>query len=363
MFLLASKILNRIAILTLLPVSFAGAEMTSLSDNDLSEVDGAGIGLVMGDFVFSHGNDTANDKVFKITGLKSVGGEDVTVNVNQLYIARSGSNYGTTLDGVNLGRLTNPYEIDLLDGDAIGLTGEAVLQLSAPTKVDGTVGFDCLDENAVEGSGTCSSRPANTVWDNSGTPEVWVNGERPDIGLELDVNVGSETPRNLNFNVSSAVFDGSYLRLWGDEDNNKMAAEFRLNFYTPQLEISTCSQSDQGCASSIKIQDFELELALGNTFQPLYLGADAVTGGLTIEIAKITHQYIDNITSAGISDGTSNGDDAVAFFDTFYEEIDSPYRSNLVIGNMDIGGTNLGSSKVEGLVIQYLDVKFRDLAL
>ena len=33
------------------------AELTSLSDNDLSEVDGAGVGLVMDNFVFSHGNN------------------------------------------------------------------------------------------------------------------------------------------------------------------------------------------------------------------------------------------------------------------------------------------------------------------
>ena len=330
----------------------ASAEMTSLSDNDLSEVDGAGIGLVMEDFVFSAGNNPSEDKIFKITGIKSLEGDDVVINVNQLYVARSGSNYGTNLEGVNLGRLTNPYEIDLIDGDDIGLNGEAVLQLSAPTKVDQAQGYDCLNVNAVQGSGTCSSRPSSTAW---------INGERPDMGLELELNVGTEAPKNLNFNVKSAVFDGSYLRLWGDENENKMAAEFRLNFYTPELEISTCSQSNQGCSSAIKMQDFQLELALGNTFQPLYIGVDNVSGGLTLEIAKITHEYINNIDLAtGVSDGSAQGDQAYVFFDDFYTN--DAYRSNVQIGNLDIGGTSLGSSKVEGILIQYLDVKFRDLA-
>tara|TARA_R110002072_G_scaffold298768_1_gene473180 strand:- start:6029 stop:7084 length:1056 start_codon:yes stop_codon:yes gene_type:complete len=330
----------------------ASAEMTSLSDNDLSEVDGAGIGLVMDDFVFSAGNNPSEDKIFKITGIKSLEGDDVVINVNQLYVARSGSNYGTNLEGVNLGRLTNPYEIDLIDGDDIGLNGEAVLQLSAPTKVDQAQGYDCLNVNAVQGSGTCSSRPSSTAW---------INGERPDMGLELELNVGTEAPKNLNFNVKSAVFDGSYLRLWGDENENKMAAEFRLNFYTPELEISTCSQSNQGCSSAIKMQDFQLELALGNTFQPLYIGVDNVSGGLTLEIAKITHEYINNIDLAtGVSDGSAQGDQAYVFFDDFYTN--DAYRSNVQIGNLDIGGTSLGSSKVEGILIQYLDVKFRDLA-
>jgi hypothetical protein len=329
------------------------AELTSLSDNDLSEVEGAGVGLVMDDFIFSHGNNPSEDKVFRITGIKSQDNQDVVINVNQLYIARSGSNYGANLEGVNLGRLTNPYEIDLINGDDIGLSGEAVLQLSAPTKVNQASGYDCLNANAALGSGTCSSRPSSASW---------VNGERPDMGLELEINVGSETPKNLNFNVQSAVFDGSYLRLWGDETENKMAAEFRLNFYTPQLEISTCSQANQGCSSSIKMQDFQLELALGNTFQPLYIGVDNVSGGLTLEIAKITHEYINNIDLvSGVSDGSAQGNQAVAFFEDFYTN--EAYRSNFSVGNLDIGGVSLGSSKVEGMLIQYLDVKFRDLDL
>jgi hypothetical protein len=328
------------------------AELTSLSDNDLSEVDGAGIGLVMDDFAFSHGHSPSEDKVFRITGIKDSSGENVVINVNQLYIARSGSNYGSNLQGVNLGRLNNPYEIDLIDGADVGLPDEAVLQFSAPKKVSAAQGYDCLDPNATQGSGTCSSRPASASW---------VNGERPDMGLELEVNVDGQPSRNLNFNVQSAVFDGSYLRLWGDENQNKMAAEFRLNFYTPQLEISTCSQANQGCNSSIKMQDFGLELALGNTFQPLYIGVDDISGGLTLEIPKITHEYINNINQAsGVSDGSVQGNQAYAFFEDFYTN--AAYRSNISVGNLDISGTSLGSSKVEGILIQYMDVKFRDLA-
>ena len=331
--------------------SIAQAELKSLSDQDLSEVDGAGVGLVMEDFVFSHGHDPSDDKVFRITGLTSSTGEAVTLNVEQLYIARSGSNYGSTLEAVNLGRLTNPFEIDLVDGDGIGLDGEAVLQLSAPTKVDSSLGYDCLDVAAVQGSGECSSRPSSAGWEN---------GERPDMGMELQVNVGSETPRHLNFHAESAVFDGSYLRLWGDGAEQKMAAEFRLNFYTPELEISTCTKVNEACGSAIKMQGFEMELALGHTFQPLYLGADAVSGGLTIEIAKITHEYIDNIDLVtGQSDGSTEGDAAYAFFNDYYSNPD--YRSNIAVNNIELSGTDLGSAKVEGMLIQYLDVKFRDL--
>jgi len=355
--LITSRIVKLTLLSVLLPLNYVSAEMTSLSDNDLSEVDGAGIGLVMDDFVFSHGNDIANDKVFKISGITDSAGAPVSINVNQLYIASSGSNNGTTLDPVNLGRLSNPYEIDLLDGDDVdvGLPGEAVLQFAAPTKVATGTGYSCIDPTLGANSGDCSSRPADTLTSDG----LWENGERPDMGLELEITTGTSGPKNLNFNVKSAVFDGSYLRLWGDDDNKKMAAEFRLNFYTPELQISTCSQVNQACTSSVKMQDFQLELALGTTFQPLYIGADNVTGGLTVEISKITHEYISNL-NAGVSDGTANGDAAAAFFTDYYTN--DNYRSNIVIGKLDIGGTDLGSAKVEGMLIQYLDVKFRDLA-
>jgi len=327
------------------------AELQTLSDQDLSAVAGQGIGLVMDDFLFSHEHNPGEDKLFRITGLTNSVGEAVTINVDQLYIARAGSNYGSTLDPVNLGRLTNPYEIDLINGDDVGLSGETVLQFAAPTKVDVASGYDCLDPNAVLGSGECSSRPSSLAWEN---------GERPDFGMELNITAGAQTPKQLNFHIESAVFDGSYLQLWGDDANGKMAAAYRLNFYTPELEISTCSKANEACGSAIKMKGFELELALGQSFQPLYIGADNVTGGLTLEIAKISHEFMGNIdTSTGLSDGSPNGDAAYAFFQDYYTNPE--YRSNLTINDLEISGTSLGSAKVEGVLVQYLDVKFRDL--
>lgn len=339
------------ALVAVLSASPVWAEMSALSDDDLSEVDGQGIGLVFEDFVFSHGHDPSAGNTFRISGLTNEAGDPVTVNVNQLYIARANSNYGSVLEGVNLGRLDNPFEIDLINGADVGLPGEAVLQLATSQKTAAGAGYDCLDVNATLGSGDCSSRPSSGAWEN---------GERPDMGLELEIGVGASGPKNLNFHVESAVFDGSYLRLWGDDDNNKMAAEFRLNFYTPELEISTCDQLNENCGAAIKMKGFEFELALGNSFQPLYFGADAVTGGLTLELAKITHEFIGNIDSvSGQSDGTPQGDAAYAFFDDYYSN--SEYRSNIRINDLEINGTSLGSSRIEGILVQHLDVKFRDL--
>ena len=338
--------------------ALASAEMQSLSDNDLSEVDGRGIGIVLEDFIFSHGHDESNDQIFRISGLTDTDGNSVTVNVDQMYIAREGSRYGEVLNPVNLGRLTNPFEIDLIDGDDVGLPGEAVLQFAAPTQYENDAdGYDCLGHSLIKGSGTCSSRPSGAA--NEAGGGTWDNGERADMGVELQIIDGAHT-KNLNFHAKSAVFDGSHLRLWGDDDNGRMAAEFRLNFYTPELEITTCTKDNQGCGSGVKMRDFEMELALGHSFQPLYFGVDSETGGLSIEIAKITHDYIGNINSTtGVSDGSPEGNAAQLFFEDYY--VNQDYRSNISFSDIEISGTSLGSAKVEGILVQYLDVKFRDL--
>lgn len=347
---LNNTVISNIVVSLLMLSSFSvHAELAALSDDDLSEVDGAGIGFVAEDFAFSHGQNAAEGKVFKITGVKDSSGNDVEINVNQMYIARAGSNYGDVLDGVNLGRLTNPYEIDLLDGDDIGLNGKAVLEIAAPRMVDTSLGYDCLDPAAVQGSGTCSSRPSSAGF---------VAGERPDMGLELEINVLGQAQTHLNYHVESAVFDGSYLRLWGEDE--RMAAEFRLNLYTPALEVSTCAVSDGACTSKIRMNDFQMELAIGNTFQPLYMGVDNLTGGLTFQIDAMTTDYLANINSAsGTSDGSAEGGAAFAFYQDYYSNPE--YRSNISVADLEISGTSLGSARVEGMLIQYLDVRLRDL--
>ena len=49
------------------------------------------------------------------------------------------------------------------------------------------------------------------------------------------------------------------------------------------------------------------------------------TGGLTLEISKITHEFINNLNS-GVSDGTPGGAAAQAFFTDYYEN--DSYRNN-----------------------------------
>jgi len=354
--------------------SAAKAELASLSDNELSSVDGAGIGMVFEDFVFNAVTDASNGQSFKISGIKSTKGEDVDITVSQLYIANAGSNYGETLNPVNLGRLVNPYEIELLDGNDIGLDDKAILQFAAPKKVAAGTGYDCVNASAAVNSGACSSRPAGT---DASSGEVII-GERPDIGLKLQVQVGTNAPDSLSINAKSAVFDGSYLRLWGDDNKNQLVGEYRLNFYTPELSISSCDASGQSCGNTIYMKNFELELVLGNQFQPMSIGVTEAQdgtiqpGNFVFEIASIKDYadqkgYMANLPSNGLRSGC-NGDTSCEgawdFFNGYYTNPD--FKSNLRIGAMHIGdisgsGQNFGSAKIEGMTIQYLKMSSHDL--
>ncbi|WP_404367922.1 hypothetical protein [Marinobacter sp.] len=325
----------------------ARADMKSLSETELAEVDGAGIGMVLEDFKFAHGTDVENGRIFRIGGLKSTDGRDVEVVVNKLYISGSGSNYGENLGSVNLGRLVNPYTIDLVDGNTIGVADKAVMQFAAPTMVAASQGFDCMSASALAGSGTCSSRPATADF----------HGERPDIGLQMDVAVGTDQSANINIHAQSAVIDGSYIRLWGDNSRRQMVGQFKLNFYTPELSINACDQDGTTCGSRITMQNFALELALGNQFQPMFFDVDG-SGNFVVEVAAIPKPQAGTIGPEGLV--TDSNEDTWNFYNDYYTNPD--HRSNLTIGNLSVGDRDFGSSRIEGMLIQHLKIETKDLA-
>ncbi len=328
------------------------AELERMDDAELSEVDGAGLGVVLEGFKFSHGTDVpdANGeqaRIFKIGGITSTDGREVDITVNHLYISGSGSNYGENLSPVNLGRLINPYRIDVVDGNTFGVKGKAVLEFAAPAMVDSAQGFNCTSASAVVGSGPCSSRPATVDY----------IGERPDIGLQMNVRVGDDRSANINIHAVSAVIDGSYLRLWGDNDRRQMVGQFKLNFYSPELSIHACDQSGETCGSRVLLKDFALELAIGNELQPVFFDVDGA-GNFVVEVAAIQQPATGDIGADGLRESSNAA--TWDFYESYYTNPD--YRSNLRIGNFRVSDRDFGSMRVEGMLIQHLDIRTRDLA-
>ncbi|GGC84085.1 hypothetical protein [Marinobacter halophilus] len=334
-----------------LPV-FSAAELQTLGEAEMSEIDGAGIGLVFDNFTFSHGTDRPDadgnqSRIFRISGIKSTDGQEVDITVNHLYIAGANTNYGENLTPVNLGRLVNPWRIDVVDGNDIGIANKAVLEFAGPSKIAPTEGFDCMGGSAAAGSGSCSSRPATDSW----------IGERADIGMQMNVAVGDDRSANLNIHAKSAVIDGSYLRLWGDDQRQQMAGQFKLNFYSPELSINACTQDGATCGSRITMSDFALELAIGNSLQPVYFDVDG-NGNFILEVDAIRAPGAGQIAANGLRAGSNA--QTWDFYEDYYSNPE--LRSNLSIGNFSVGDKDFGTARVQGMLIQHLRIQTKDLA-
>lgn len=327
-------------------------ELRDLSEAELSNIEGAGVGIVLENFTFSHGTDRPDAtgqqaRIFRIAGIKSTDGRDVDITVNHLYISGSDSGYGQNLSPVNLGRLINPYRIDVIDGNAIGVRDKAVLEFSAPAMVASGQGYDCLSSGAGEGSGACSSRPKTENF----------AGERPDIGMQMNVAVADDRSANINIHGASAVVDGSHIRLWGDNDRRQMVGQFRLNFYSPEVSINACELDGSECGSRIMLRHFALEFAIGNELQPVFFDVDGA-GNFVVEMVPIRRPTPGAIGNDGQRE--SSNAEAWDFYDNYYSNPD--YRSNLRIGNLSVGDRDFGSARVEGMLIKHLEIRTRDLA-
>lgn len=346
------------AALTFAGVVTAG-DMEPMSDNEMSDVNGQGVGIVMEDFRFAHGHDSSEDKTFRLSGITNEAGEDVEVLVDHLYIGGAGSDFGNDLQTVNLGRLTNPFSMRLRDGDTLSdsLEGKAVFELAAPEKVASGDGVACIPGGSDTG---CVSREPDS--------SEGIRGERMDLGFATTVQSGSSDPQKLNIHAERAVVDGSYIRLWGSDsgdERQQLRGQIQSNFYTPQLSINACDQTGSSCGDSIAFNDFMMELAIGNEHQPMFFsvlgpGHEVVEeqGNLRLELRTISDaRSPDPINDSGT--GSSDDDATHDFYEDYYTN--DEYRSDIKAGDVEIGGDSLGSARMEGMLFQKLETTTRSL--
>ena len=91
----------------------AYAELRSLSDSQLSEATGDGLGLVLEDFQFS--TDGAS---MTITGIENSNNEEITASVDGFYIMGEGSVYGTQPRDAQIGTYYHPWVIQSVRGNS-----------------------------------------------------------------------------------------------------------------------------------------------------------------------------------------------------------------------------------------------------
>lgn len=357
--------------------------MQNLSEDELSTVSGEGIGLVFEDFQFNAKDnlplDDTDGYTFKITGIEDQNGNAVDVSLGQFYIAGTGTNYGADLEGktVNLGRLNHPYKIDVLDGNTLGgggWTDKAVLAIAAPElyTTNQLDGYNCAGVTDPAIGGKCTSRPADV---GSG-----YKGERMDIGMSLytvyDNSISNVKNTNLNFHAKSANFDGSYIRLWGDnidENGNGtieateyqgLSMEARLNLHADEFFINSCQVDGTNCGDAMVMTGVKIRLALGDQkyFQPATFDVDS-GGNFVFKIHKLpspNDPRIPGTTHVIASDGLRAGSDT-ATWDWYNDYYTNGAKSMISIDNLTVGSESFGSSSIRGLQIQYLEVTSHDL--
>lgn len=326
----------------------ARADMVALDDEQLSDVQGAGIGFVVDNAMIDGSKATTN-----ITGLKDPNGKDVSIAVRNLYLGATGSNHGSNLQPVTIGRLTYPFKLNLAKGSVLTtqladgrvvntLPSDAdVLELAFPPLIANNAGQPCISGYAGAGSG-CSSRAS----------------EKVDLGARFDFTVpvsGGTRTDVLALDFQDLAMDGSYLRLWGSSARSQLVGELRLNLYAKTLGILSCAAGNTNCASaaekaarSVYLTNAYASVALGyGKSQPLLLSVTA-DGNFTFELPMLT--------AANAADFYANAP-----------------RTSLVIDNLNIGGTrasygavptggvNLGRSELSGLSFNYLKVTSHNL--
>ncbi|MBG6498148.1 hypothetical protein GHV13_32285 [Pseudomonas aeruginosa] len=330
----------------LLAAPFAHAEMTALDDEQLSDVQGAGIGFVL-DSAMVDGNKAT----IAINGVTNTAtGQNVPITVKELYVAATGSNKGSTLAPVTLGRLNFPFKLNLAtgsvlttqldDGRVVSTLPDTadVIELAFPSLVSGAGGQPCIAGYAGAGS-NCSSRAS----------------EKVDAGIRFDFGVPSARTDVLNLDFSELAMDGSYLRFWGANARSQLVGEMRLNLYAKTFEIMSCGAGSPSCVSAaeqaartVYLTNAYASVALGyGKSQPLLFSVTA-DGNFTFELPKLT--------LANAADFYANAP-----------------RTSLVIENLNIGGTrpgygqvptggyNMGRNEISGLSFNYLKVTSHNL--
>lgn len=351
---------RRIIILMALS-SFVFADLIPLADSTLKKIDGEGVGIVLEDFVFQAG-EQVNGGTFEISGLENSSGQPVVFGVSQFYVAGSNSDRGINVinNPVNLGRLHYPYNIELRDGNDIGITDKAVLELAAPAKVADLSYFQVLKENRVEqrypGQPVALGQRVDSFIGLNDFIFSSREGERADLGIRFDLEVNGSKAQSLENHIKDLAIDGSYIRLWGGE--SRVEAEVNLNLYATQLEFRACDSLGSNCGDSVNFNNIGMEVQLGDgSFQPV-----------TFEVTpEGQFSFLVGSLEGKCATNASGGCVAGAAKDRLAEYYNTGPSSNIYVDNVRIGDApintvgNFGKTTVSNLQIQYLEVTSHDL--
>ncbi|MFZ6045312.1 hypothetical protein ACFW0H_04210 [Pseudomonas sp. CR3202] len=327
----------------------ARAELQALDDQELSGVQGAGIGFVLDSVLMDAGNATIT-----INDITNGSGQNVPIAVKEFYLGATGSNKGANLNPVTIGRLSQPFALNLAKGETMRTLRDdgqwvqttpsnvTVLEFTFPERLTGTGGQPCIAGFAAAGN-NCSSRTS----------------EKVDLGIRYDFQVAAGRTDILNLDFAELAMDGSYLRLWGDSGRSQMVGEARINLFAKGLQFMSCAANTSGCTTATEQRD--RTLFLSDAYANIALGYGK-SQPLLFDVSS-NGQFVLELPNPTASGATQAQKDALAA--DFYAN--AP-RTNIVInslkagsGDFASGGYNFGYNAIQGIGINYLKVTSHDL--
>lgn len=326
------------------------ADLTHMDDQALGNSTAAGLGFALENFVLN--SDSAE---LAVTGINDSTGSEVVVNWSKLYIMGEGSQGGEVEKPVDIGSYLNPWTIGSVrgttdwDGDpSTHHSGEyaaigddiALIELNMER-------YDSVVQNTKSYVNTCLL--ANDPSCASMT-EIRRNGM--DIGSKFEF-ILPEGSDFLDIDIRGAYFDGTSMRLWSRENvdgNSVLYADLDILFYAKEIDVGVCDSGCNEATSTLNIDNFYLDVNLGyGEIQPLIFDVTS-DGHFELELTK------PNPGPQGVDQ--TDSDAMIAFYNDFYAN--AP-KSNVYIGNIQVGDNSAGEAIVRDMSIQYMKVTSQDL--
>ncbi len=340
----------------------AHAQLKPLLDSELSQFDGgAGVGLVLENFKL----DAQNLNVV-INDITNTSGQNIPVSVDKFFVSGSNSSKGSSLKPVTVGRLPYPINLNLakgedlrsfIDGKEVQTTpsGLTVAELALPAQLTAANGAtDCI--TGVSGNQTCSSLRSGYM----------------DIGLRLAFKVDAVRTDTFTIDVADVIFDGTYLRVWGDTTNQQMVGEVKLNMFAKAIDVMSCKAGDVNCDTmalqngrTLQFTNINASIGLGyGKTQPVLFDVTS-DGQFVLELPNPVRDPANPTVAVNTTTGVG-----LSKANDFYAN--AP-RINLNVSNFTSGGTrstptslptngyNFGQNSITGLGFNYLKVTSRAL--
>jgi|GEM_PF-6904623 len=325
------KLLFLIAILGSFP---AYALLVPIGEQELAEIDGGSIGLILNDISLSSEIDSSNVGSISLEAEGLQNGPTGSLFIDKLYLVGEGASPHSVDagNGATFGSISDPFEISIISKNYLNYVDTNVV---TQTKALINLAF-----------------PANSVKD-------------ADIGLRLTTRAPIKNTTAVSSDVNWLRLkgfnaNGSYLQLWADKDIG-FAAAGRIKLHADSFSHSLRStnggvdpdfDSVQGQESGFRIEGgIDIDLPLGRPFyQPIQIsigkefsiarnpsGPDTIVQGLTVELPKIPNKK------------------------TIYDDFYAAPKGRIEIQGTYIGNHFLGRSVVDGIQIQHLKVTTREL--